>query len=332
MKICTIGCGKNSSDSHGPSYRKCAELDSELVLAACCDIDADKAVRYKESYGFAKYYTDYREMLKKEKPDAVCVVVPVHVTAGLVIELLNMKLPVIMEKPPGLDKTQTETIIEASQRNGVPAQVAFNRRHAPLIRTLKKLMKEHLPSPDDIQNISYDLLRVNRPDADFSTTAIHGIDLMQYMAGSAFKHVEYRYQELNQFGSAVANTLMYIEFESGATGFMKICPVTGVVVERTVICAHDQTFYLNQPIAIPECFDTPGLIKHVVKGFVAGEYGGENDNDGGKVFEMTGFYDENRAFFDAIKNGTPVPDPVESTLRSVMVAEGMRNRTRTLDF
>ena len=70
-RVGIIGTG-NISNAHMEGYNTL--LDS-VELAACCDLDREKAEAFAKRYGFAKVYTDYNEMLANEKLDAVSVCV-----------------------------------------------------------------------------------------------------------------------------------------------------------------------------------------------------------------------------------------------------------------
>ena len=70
FKICMVGCGEHASRVHGPSLRRYAGEEAGVELAACCDIDCAAAERFAAAFGFARCDTDYREMLRREKPDA----------------------------------------------------------------------------------------------------------------------------------------------------------------------------------------------------------------------------------------------------------------------
>ena len=68
-RVAIIGTG-NISNAHMEGYNS---MPDTVELAACCDIDRDKAEAYAKRYGFPKVYTDYNEMLAEVKPDAVSV-------------------------------------------------------------------------------------------------------------------------------------------------------------------------------------------------------------------------------------------------------------------
>jgi predicted dehydrogenase len=207
FRICIVGCGSMSQSGHGPSLAKYAASHPDTELAACCDLDEAKAAGYRKRFGFARHYTDMTAMLKTEKPDAVCLIAPVNLTCGLSCHIMEMGFPLLMEKPPGMNVAETDRMIAVAERRGVPNQVAFNRRYTPLVRELKRRLTAQF-RPDEIQHLRYDFTRIGRKDADFSTTAIHGIDTVRFLAGSDYRHVRCRYQALPQFGATVANIFM----------------------------------------------------------------------------------------------------------------------------
>ena len=259
FKICAIGCGCLANKSHGSSYKKYRKLNSCVKLAACCDLDEERAVKFKEEFGFDNHYLDIVSMLDAEKPDAVCLISPVHLTAKLSIAILERGYPLIMEKPPGLNRDETLAMINAAKLKHVPNQVAFNRRYMPVVREMKKRIYESF-KPEQIQNIRYDLLRVNRRDCDFGTTAIHGIDAVKHIANSEYRHITFHYQELPHLGNGIANIFLECMFESGATAQLSFCPVSGITIERITANAYDNTFFAELPIG--NSVDYPGRLLH----------------------------------------------------------------------
>ena len=132
-------------------------------------------------------------------------------------------------------------MIAAAEKSGLPNQVAFNRRYAPLVRELKNRL-EASSRPEDIQNLRYDFFRINRRDADFATTAIHGIDTVRFLAGAPYRRVRFHYQPFPALGPTVANLFMDCEMTSGATAQINFCPVTGVIIERATVSLFDHTY------------------------------------------------------------------------------------------
>ncbi len=323
LKIVTIGCGSMATAAHGPSYARYAATHPETELAACCDLDSDRAARFRERFGFQRSYTDFEAMLDAEQPDVVCLVAPVERTCALACAILERGYPLLMEKPPGRTTVEIDRMIAAAEAGGAVTQVAFNRRYTPLLRELKRLLTERF-APSEIQHIRYDFTRVNRRDEDFSTTAIHGIDAVRFLAGSDYASLQFHYREYPQLGPGVANLFLDGTFDSGATTHLNFCPVTGALVERATVHAQDHTFYLDLPLQ--GSLDFPGRLQHIERNERKLDITGLELAESSEMYEINGFYAENTAFFDAVRNGTTPEGDLRSARQSVEVAQYLRER------
>ena len=206
MRLCQVGCGEHARVAHGPSQARCARERPELILAGCCDLDASRAESFRREFGYGRAYTDPAAMLDAERPDSVVVVVPVARTVAVGSLVLERGLPLLLEKPPGATLPEVDRLIAAAERGGrpVPHQVAFNRRFAPLVRELRRRIEQAGP----LQHLHYEMTRVERRDPDFSTTAIHGLDAVRYLAGCDYAQARFRYRELPDLGPGVASILV----------------------------------------------------------------------------------------------------------------------------
>src|SRR5690606_40164673 len=77
FKVVSIGCGRHAASVHGPSWSKLQAKNERVTLAACCDIDEQIAIQYRDRFGYSRHYTDISTMLDTERPDAVSLVAPV---------------------------------------------------------------------------------------------------------------------------------------------------------------------------------------------------------------------------------------------------------------
>jgi myo-inositol 2-dehydrogenase / D-chiro-inositol 1-dehydrogenase len=324
VRLCVIGCGEHAFSSHGPAQVRYAHAHPDLTLAACCDVAADRARAYAERFGFARSYGDVFEMLALESPDAAVLIVPDAVTADLACAVFERGIPLLLEKPPGRDVRDVDRMLAAARagtRGAGPAphQVAFNRRYVPLLRELRARIVAL--GPRALQHLRYEMVRVDRRDPDFSTTAIHGIDAVRFLADSDYAEVRFRYHELPELGAGVANIFMDAVLASGATAHLAFCPVAGVVVERVEAHAHAHTYLVEVPMW--GAFDSPGRLQHLSGGVLREELRGDSTR---APFEQGGFFDETAAFFDALRAGrAPSPD-LSAVRQSMAVAEAIRER------
>jgi predicted dehydrogenase len=328
FKICVVCCGGIAFQMHGYAYKKYAALHNDVVLAGCCDVDEKKSLLFKEKFGFVKAYGDYREMLKAEKPDAVCLNAPVSLTASMAIDILNRGYPLMLEKPPGRTKEETLSIMKAAKEKGVLHQVAFNRRFIPVLDVMVRELRERCGT-GGILNINCEFFRVNRKDPDFSTTAIHGIDTVRYAAGCDYREIDFMYQEIPGYPEGVGNFFLQGKFVSGAAAQLSFCPFAGVNLERITVVARgggEGNSVYKAMLPYGGSLDSPGRLLVYRGDALAEEVKGETLAGSTEIFETNGFYQEDSSFFDALRRGEQPAADLASAVQSVEIAEYIRRR------
>ncbi len=319
FKICVIGCGAMSLSGHGPAFKKYYEDYEGVSLEACCDINEEAALKYKEQFGFKKHYTDYKVMLDEIKPDVVSLTCPVKLTKPMSIDIIKKGYNIILEKPPGLNKEEIGEMIEAQKDTNVFVRTAFNRRYTPLIKKLKELLGD-----EKIFNITYQMYRNGRRDPDFATTAIHAIDVVKNIARSDYKSVDFKFQPLPEIGENVSNFYLSCEFENGAVGEISLVPMGGAVIERITVNTLDKTYFVELPFW--NNLDVPGRLRVVEGNEVTLDILGSDLIDTAEMFEEMGFYEENRDFFELIRSGAKPTCDLESGIQAVDIANYIRER------
>jgi predicted dehydrogenase len=280
-------------------------------LTACCDIDIERAEDFCRDFGFSRAHTDWKNMLEQERPDAVSLAVPVLKTAAMSIEILKMGYDLITEKPPGMTAGECRSIIEAAKTSKGRLGVMFNRRYMPLVKEMSGILKGR-----EAEYLRYDFYRTGRKDNDFSTTAIHGIDTAQMLAGGLYSKMSFIYQPLKT--TPVGNILLSGITNRGTRVELNFYPDSGMNAERVVIISKGSTFFLNIPIW--DCPDYPGSILEYRDGTLVREIHGEKTD----MFISSGFYDEHRDFYENIRNGLDSPADMPQHMRAVELMEAIR--------
>jgi myo-inositol 2-dehydrogenase / D-chiro-inositol 1-dehydrogenase len=328
LKLVMIGCGEHAGIAHGPAQARYAATHPEVELAACCDVDAGRAGTHRARFGFARAYTDIEKMLEAERPDAAVLAVPVERTAGLAPRVLEAGVPLLLEKPPGRTVEEVDRLIAAAEGDGrrpsVPHQVAFNRRFAPVVQEARRRL-DATGSSKAVQHVHYEMTRVDRRDPDFSTTAIHGLDAVRFLAASDYAEARLRYRERPDLGPTVANIFVDAVMASGATAHLAFCPAAGGVVERATVHAGAHTLFLRIPIWGP--LDAPGRLQHLEEGRMTADLGGDELDDT-EPCVLGGFYGEYEAFLGALAAGRPPSPSLRESRQSVQIAESIRGREK----
>lgn len=277
-----------------------------------------RAEQFAAQFGFSRAYADYRQMLDEAHPTVACLNVPERFTSEMGCAVMQMGYPLLAEKPPGLSVAEIDRLIDVSRATGVIHQVAFNRRHTPLIVELKRQLAGHT-----IHHIDHQFYRVGRTKYDFSTTAIHAIDSLRFLAGD-FAQIHFHYQEFPELSQSapVANFLLDGILISGATATLSISPLAGMNVERTIIHILDHTFCLNLNLGP----DAPGSLQHYEKGQLvqnihAAELSGSMDDT-----ILNGFEAQALSFFESVRAKRQPADTFASSRQSVEIMQVMRER------
>ena len=125
MKYALIGCGRIS-----PNHIAAAKANN-LDFVAICDIDQacmeDKMFKF-ELPETVKQYTDYHEMLEKEKPELVAIATESGKHAAIALDCIAAGCNLIIEKPIALSIADANAIIVAAKEKGVKVCVNHQNR------------------------------------------------------------------------------------------------------------------------------------------------------------------------------------------------------------
>jgi predicted dehydrogenase len=131
IRVAVIGLGMGQN--HAADYSACK--DAELV--AVCDIDPVRLKEQSAKRPGVKTYTDYREMLDKEKLDGVSVAVPNDLHRPITCEALSRGLHVLCEKPMALNAGEAKAMRDLARRKHLKLMINFAYRWVPQARVLK---------------------------------------------------------------------------------------------------------------------------------------------------------------------------------------------------
>jgi len=99
-------------------------------LVACSDIRDEVCKAFAEKWQVPKIYTDYREMIDKEKLDAIVNVTPDKVHSEVAIAVLTRGIPILSEKPLATTLAEAKKMKTVAMKAGVPHMVNFSYRNS----------------------------------------------------------------------------------------------------------------------------------------------------------------------------------------------------------
>lgn len=140
-RVAVIGTGTISRLCHVPGY---VAAGAEIV--GMCDVHRERAVAMAAEFKVdtANYYTDWLEMLEKERPDAVSVCLPNTLHEGPVLAALELGAHVICEKPLAPTVEIAQRMFDKARKAGKVLMAAQNYRWQPGISAIKRVIDEGL--------------------------------------------------------------------------------------------------------------------------------------------------------------------------------------------
>ena len=88
-----------------------------------------KAEDLARKYDVEEVFENVDDLINKCKPNALMIVVSVNELYEVTRKLIPWKIPLFIEKPPGIIPEQTNTLAEMSNKYGTKNMVGFNRRY-----------------------------------------------------------------------------------------------------------------------------------------------------------------------------------------------------------
>ena len=321
IKLCMVGAGSFAHYAHGPSLRLIAGHNRTVELSGVADLDAGTAADFAEEFGFRHSYSDWRTMLDREMPDGVIVLTPVAKTSETGCRILEAGFPVMLEKPPGSNVHEIQNLIIAAKGSGKGAMVAYNRRYSPILKQLNRILKDECG--EVLEHVRCDFFRNERFDHDFSTTAIHGIDTLSFLAGGAYSSVDFHYQRLRR-ECEIYNIFLNAVFANNVSGLISFCPSTGAAFERFTLTTRHWTF-IAETVIPGGGSDWPGRICVYKNGSLLRTEGYEASPYGDNELYLAGYLPENIAFIENLRNGFTFVCDLETTLDEICITNALRH-------
>ena len=129
-----VGAGRMANTAHYPSLA--AMPDVEIVGIA--ELNAERLQATADKYDVSGRYSDFRQLVAREKPDAVYAIMPPQHLHNLVVDLLELGVHVFVEKPPAITTYQNRgaRLVRRSPRSAHHGrlQPSLHRDAAPLPR------------------------------------------------------------------------------------------------------------------------------------------------------------------------------------------------------
>jgi myo-inositol 2-dehydrogenase/D-chiro-inositol 1-dehydrogenase len=180
-RIGLIGAG-------GVATRHAAVLAAlRAEVAAVSDLDVGRARTLAGAHG-ARAYADHRAMLEGERLDAVYVCVPPFAHGPAERDVLEVGLPLFVEKPLAADVATAEAIASLVERAGVPTATGYHWRCLDTVERAHELLAARPPRLvqaswlDRVPPVGW-WCRRDRSGGQMVEQTTHVLDVLRLLAG-----------------------------------------------------------------------------------------------------------------------------------------------------
>ena len=141
FRTALIGCGW-----WGKNILREAIASGRVKVVGLCDVDSNTCEVAAEQVADLngdkpKTYSDFRELLEKEKPEIVLIATPDHWHALQTIAAVKAGAHVFVEKPTGHTVNESRAMLRATRESGRMVQVGLHRRIGPHHASGMKFLK-----------------------------------------------------------------------------------------------------------------------------------------------------------------------------------------------
>ncbi len=116
----------------------------EVEITALCNSNIERAEVIMNGYGVKNHYTDYKEMILKEKPDFVDIITPPETHFEMCKFAADNGVHIICQKPLAPTYEESKRIVDYVSKKNVRFVVHENFRFQPWHREIKKIIDEDI--------------------------------------------------------------------------------------------------------------------------------------------------------------------------------------------
>jgi len=255
LKVAVIGVGAMGRN-HARVYADMPGAD----LVGVSDTDENAAQGIARRYGGASYL-DYRDLLDKEKPDAVTIAVPTVDHLDVALEVISRGIHLLIEKPIAFSSEEGKQIIAAAGDAGVILMIGHIERFNPAVLSLK----EHLADGELGRVFEIDARRQGPFPARVKDVgvvidlAVHDLDVMRYITGAEIQRV---YAKTERRIHSTREDLLsgLVRLDDGIVGTLTINWLTPTKIRELYVTGELGMFrvdYLTQDLYFFENADAP---------------------------------------------------------------------------
>jgi predicted dehydrogenase len=295
-----------------------------------CDTDSARLDRFAQFYHVEKQYLDYREMIQKERPDAVLCVVNADIHYEVAKFCLEAGVHVFVEKTPCQTAAQAEELSKLQDEKGTFVSVGFNRRYVTSYMLAKEIVSRSEFGKIAMYYSKFNANPYGSIDYFVFNHIIHHLDLARYLLGE-ISNISLQQTIIDRAKGSGSFAVHFTAAESGAIGTIQAASVlseaypmerldiagTGgnIVVDNVRDLRYNRTgprrdLNFSEPLRN----DSDCLIWNLSPGY----------GIGAGIFSYLGFEAELAEFFSAVLGGPTPKCTVKQSIGTMKAMEAVR--------
>ena len=214
LRVAVVGAG-----GWGFQHARAFSERSDVELAAIFGRTEERTKKRAEKF-HVPYYTDVKEMIRKEKPDFVSVCLPAQHTFETTMAVIEENVPLLVEKPLAYKLEEAEKLIEEAEKRNLFFAIDFEQRYSIPCLKAKKAIEEGL-----LGDLVFAHWRfghgwgskfINHPHTNLIEAQCHGINMLE----SLVSPIESVMAEMTENGGrrSFSTFTMALRFKNGAVG------------------------------------------------------------------------------------------------------------------
>ena len=237
VRVGIVGCGAFGRSA----YVQNVADHPDVLLAALCDVDVERAEAAAREHADARgltprpaIYADYREMIDRERLDAVMIGTLANVRPAVALAALNAGAHVLGAKPMAFSMAEAETMFQAAERAGRLLIAGYNFRFRDDAQAMHRFIRDGgvgrpmfaraWSHESGVPTLGPHYVKAVSGGGALASTGVHVIDLAVWYLGcpkllSVEGHVGSRFHGLPSLHPRLEKVREAYDVEDLATGY-----------------------------------------------------------------------------------------------------------------
>ena len=175
MKILLIGSG-----GWGFNHLRTLVANSEVDKVYVADLSEEILKKVKASFPDVETSKDYHDFT--DRVDGVIIATPAETHVKIALDIIDRKLPVLIEKPIALTETDARQIVDKASKNSVPVVVGHLLLYHPAVIKIRELVKKgEIGTPYYMYSQRLNLGKIRRFENVMWSLAPHDVSIALYI-------------------------------------------------------------------------------------------------------------------------------------------------------